>query len=214
MAYEIFRASRFAQRMFSDYARVRRMQEFCRRTALHSSMRVLDLGGTPAVWQHVQPRCNITIVNLPGAAGAHIPSHHRLSFHEGDACNLPEFDDLSFDLVFSNSVIEHVGDETRQEAFAREVRRIGKSYWVQTPAKWFPIEAHTAMPLWWFYPEGLRKYFLRRWRVTLPAWSDSMAETRVLSRNRMQQLFPESEIYVEGFAGLPKSYAACWRAPS
>lgn len=208
MAYEIWNASRHVQRMFSEYTRARRMREFSRRMRPNASMCVLDLGGTPSVWQHVPTRWNITIVNLPGETGAQIPSHHALRFVEGDACSLPEFEDGSFDMVFSNSVIEHVGDETRQAAFAREVRRLGRSYWVQTPSKWFPIEAHTAMPLWWFYPESTRRYFLNRWRATLPAWSDAMAATRVLSREHMQQLFPGSSMYVESFAGIPKSYAA------
>jgi hypothetical protein len=110
--------------------------------------------------------------------------------------------------VFSNSVIEHVGPEDRQAAFAREVRRLGRSYWVQTPCRWFPIEAHTAMPLWWFYPERTRCYFLKRWHNSLPAWSDAMAETRVLTRKRMKQLFPESQLYIEWIVGIPKSYAA------
>ena len=160
------------------------------------------------MWEHIDGRLNITIVNLPDQTGAEMPSHHDLRFVEGDACNLTDFEDGSFDLVFSNSVIEHVGDEQRQAAFAREVRRLGKSYWVQTPSKWFPIEAHTGMPFWWCYPEPVRRFFLQRWHTTLPAWSDFIAETRVLSRARMQELFPTARIYVESVVGIPKSYAA------
>ena len=208
MAYMIFRSSRAAIRSFSNFNRAKRMSEFRTRMKLRSDLRILDLGGTPAVWTHISDRLNITIVNLPGETGAQMSSHHDLHFIEGDACSLTGFEDKSFDLVFSNSVIEHVGGEDRQAAFAREVQRLGKSYWVQTPSLWFPIEAHTGMPLWWWYPESVRRLFLKRWRATLPAWSDSMAETRVLSRARMRELFPGAGLYVESFAGIPKSYAA------
>lgn len=208
MAYEIFNASRAMVRRFSSMARVRRMQAFAERMRPRAGMRVIDLGGTPELWQLVPERMHVTIVNLPGEGGRHIPSHHDVEFVEADACDLSQFPDRSFDMAFSNSVIEHVGDDGRQAAFAREVRRLGTSYWVQTPSRWFPIEAHTGMPLWWFYPEDVRAMFLRRWRRTLPAWSDSMAGTRVLTRERLQQLFPSSELYVEQIAGVPKSYAA------
>ena len=153
-------------------------------------------------------RLNITIVNLPGETGDKMPSHHKLRFVEGDACNLPYFKDNSFDLVFSNSVIEHVGPDEKQAAFAHEVRRLARSYWVQTPSIWFPIEAHTGMPLWWWYPDSVRHFFLNRWRAKLPAWSDFIAETRVLSRARVEELFPNAGIHVKSVAGIPKSYAA------
>ena len=55
-----------------------------------------------------------------------------------DGCHLPFADD-AFDMAFSNSVIEHVPDH---EAFSRELARVGRSYYVQTPNKWFPIEPH------------------------------------------------------------------------
>jgi len=208
MTHAIFHASHAAVRSVSELARARRMRQFCNRMRPSAKLRVLDLGGTPSVWRFVPDRLSITIVNLPGETGAGMPSHHELRFVEGDACDLSGFDDRSFDLVFSNSVIEHVGDEQRQAAFAQQVRRLGNRYWVQTPAKWFPIEAHTGMPLWWFYPESMRQFFLSRWRTKLPDWSESMAQTRVLTLERMQELFPGARFYVEAVAGIPKSYTA------
>jgi SAM-dependent methyltransferase len=131
-----------------------------------------------------------------------------MRFVEGDACDLRAFADGEFDVVFSNSVIEHVGDTERQEAFARTVRRLGRRFWVQTPARWFPIEAHTGVPFWWFLPEASRNALLRRWHRKLPAWSDAMAGTRVLTRQRLAELFPGAQIFVESMIGIPKSYAA------
>jgi hypothetical protein len=97
-------------------------------------------------------------------------------------------------------VIEHVGPPPKQAEFAREVIRLGRSYWVQTPSKWFPIEVHSGMPFYWFYPEWLRAALFRNWRKRLPAWWASyMDATRVLSRHRMSELFPNGRTRVDYF---------------
>jgi hypothetical protein len=201
---------------FSTFARRRRMEGLIRMLEIEPGTRVLDLGGSPRIWDNVPVPLDITILNLPGG----IPSFEldsfdaRTSIHtfhhvEGDACNVHQFPDRSFDLAFSNSVIEHVGPQEKQEAFASEVVRLGKSYWVQTPSAWFPIEAHTGMPFYWFYPEQLRALLLRRSQKKLPSWwTEYVAETRVLSRRRVAELFPNARVHVEFFFGLPKSYVA------
>lgn len=199
---------------FSAFARRRRMQGLMRRLPINPGIRVLDLGGSPSIWENVAVPLDITILNLPGAvqsfeqiaAGTSIHTFHYI---EGDACDVRQFPDRSFDLAFSNSVIEHVGPQEKQEAFAREAIRLGKSYWVQTPSAWFPIEAHTGLPFYWFYPNELRAWLLRRSHKKFPSWwTEYIAGTRVLSRRRMVELFPNAQVHVEFFLGLPKSYVA------
>jgi hypothetical protein len=200
----------------SAVVRRRRMQGLMRALEIKPGTRVLDLGGSPSIWENVPVPLVITILNLPGG----IPSNevdslnagtsiHTFHYIEGDACDVHQFPDRSFDIAFSNSVIEHVGPREKQEAFAREAIRLGKSYWVQTPSAWFPIEAHTGMPFYWFYPERFRAWLLRRSRKKLPAWwTEYIAGTRVLSRRTIAELFPNARIRVEFFFGLPKSYVA------
>lgn len=203
---------------FSAYNRQRRMKRFTRlletlsrrNLYTHQRLRILDLGGKPDTWTQITQPLDITILNLPGendAEAQQYESHHRLTFIDGDACRVSEFKSNSFDLIFSNSVIEHVGDRQQQEAFAHEVHRLGQAYWVQTPSKYFPIEAHCGMPLWWFYPVAWRRYFIRRWRgQRLYSWADMVEGTRVLDRKTLTRLFPDSLIEVERFLGWPKSY--------
>jgi hypothetical protein len=190
---------------------------------LEPGTRVLDLGGAPAIWEHISVPLEITLLNLPGGISVGETAvlqgpaleHHTFHIVEGDACNVEQFSDFSFDLVFSNSVIEHVGPLPKQVDFAREVRRLGKSYWVQTPSKWFPIEPHSGLPLYWFYPQWLKAAVVRSWRRRLPGWwADYIEATRVLSRRRMAELFPNGETRVEYFLGLPKSYVSFLRVPS
>jgi len=99
-----------------------------------------------------------------------------------------------------------VGDPERQKAFAREAQRLGHRYWVQTPSKYFPIEAHNGMPGWWFYPAWLREYFLRGWRRKLPSWTEMVEGTRVLTKDWLGSLFPDGRIRTERFLRFPKSY--------
>jgi hypothetical protein len=168
--------------------------------------RILDVGGTPGLWEFVKAPLRITILNLPGSVKPDYASHHQFDFVEGDGCNLQPFGDHSFDIVFSNSVIEHVGDTCRQEAFAREIQRVGKHFWVQTPAKYFPIEAHTGMPGWWYYPKWLRRYILRNWKLKVPGWETYIEQTTVLTKSELRRLFPKGKIKAERFLFLPKSY--------
>lgn len=195
-----------------SWTRKRRMRQMARHMQLRQGLEVLDLGGQPLIWRDAPEPLRITILNLPGVPMEPEAGHHQFRYVEGDACDIHEAPDRSFDLVFSNSVIEHVGAEKQQQAFAQEVRRLGKSYWVQTPSIWFPIEVHTGMPFWWFYPEALRQRLLRRWHDKTPEWADTISGTRVLSRKHFEALFPEAKIYVEKVLGIPKSYTAWYQS--
>ena len=118
----------------SGFARRCRMEGLMRMLEIKPGTRVLDLGGCPEIWENASVPLDITILNLPGG----IPSYeldslnartsiHTLHLVEGDTCNVHQFPDRSFDIVFSNSVIEHVGPHEKQEALAREVVRLGKT---------------------------------------------------------------------------------------
>ena len=199
-------------RPFSLRARERRMQRFVETLAVAPYDRVLDLGGRADTWALVHIPLNITILNLEGQLDSVQVPPHNVDYIKGNACNLKGIEPGDYDIVFSNSVIEHVGPESSQEMFANEVARLKTKYWIQTPSKWFPIEAHCGMPFWWFYPRIWRENIMRRWRKKLPDWTRMVEETRVLERNRLATLFPHSTIYTEHFLGISKSYTA-WGIP-
>jgi hypothetical protein len=208
-------ANTIVQRAFDGKAKERfmrarrgaRMKEFMARMRPEPGTRILDLGGAPGIWQHVEVPLRITILNLDASMLVPIAGmRHEVSFVEGDACAVRGYRRGEFDIVFSNSVIEHVGPEEKQEAFAREVRGLGRRYWVQTPSRWFPIEAHNGMPFWWFYPESVRRHFIAKWKSPLPEWTQMVEGTRVLSLGHFRSLFPEGNLYLEFAYGIPKSY--------
>ena len=194
---------------FSARQRKRRMDAFVRRMRLREGMKIIDIGGKAEFWQDLAIPLNITILNLPGELNYDDSmSNHQFCFIEGDACNVKFISNNYFDIAFSNSVIEHVGDEIRQKLMAQEIRRLAPRYWVQTPSIWFPIEAHNHMPFWWFYPESIKTQFLERWKEKLPDWAVMIENTTVISKNKMAEFFPGAEIFTERVFGFTKSYTA------
>jgi Methyltransferase domain len=184
-----------------------RMRDMLERLRVPPHARVIDLGGSEFNWKLIDHDCHVTLVNLPGF---NPPSSDpgRFTRIEADACHLTNiFEDMSFDVAFSNSTIEHVGDESRQELFAREVQRLAPAYWVQTPSSRFPIEIHTAVPLYWSLPMSMRESMLARWEEKMPVWTQMIRETRILSRRRMETLFPGAQVYIERKFGIEKSYS-------
>jgi hypothetical protein len=179
--------------------------------------RVLDIGGTAGFWHTWRDaidweRVSITCVN---ANPEHDARSGGIDVRRGDACDLSELADGSFDVVFSNSVIEHVGMWTRMEAMAREVRRLAPRYLVQTPYFWFPIEPHARTPLLHWMPEPLAYRVLLRRRCGYWNRQDTVSgavrmvqSAKLLDGAQMRALFPDAEIRREKVWGLTKSLMA------
>lgn len=194
---------------FSAARRNSRQEKFIREMQIKGGERILDLGGTPQFWQEFPHNVKVTVVNLPSAYDpGDVPESENIRCIDGDACHMVGFADKSFDICFSNSVIEHVGGSERERAFAGEVRRLADRYWVQTPSIWFPIEAHTHIPFWWFLPDFIKRAFRRRWKRILPAWDEMIEGTVVILRADLQEMFPDADIWSEKFMLFTKSYVA------
>ena len=135
---------------------------------------------------------------------------------QGDACDMIDHADFSFDLVHSNSVIEHVGRWSDMRRFAREVRRLAPAYYVQTPYFWFPIDPHYyRMPFFHWMPESVRLKAHRRvklgWPSPEPEIDDAMrlvTSSNMLDGAQFRTLFPDARHSFERLALLPKSMIA------
>ena len=57
------------------------------------------------------------------------------------------FTDKTFDICWSNAVIEHVGSFEDQLYFLKEMNRVSNHVFFTTPNRFFPIEVHTRTPL-------------------------------------------------------------------
>jgi len=174
-------------------ARARRHAEFFAETALPEDGRVLDLGCGALGLRGLEPDLDITGVDLERRPAYPGP------FVQADVAEGLPFADGEFDLVYCSSVIEHV-PPARRGAFASELKRVGRGWYVQTPAYSFPIEPHALLPGAHWLPGDLRR---RYWRVgATGAWED----IALLRRGEMEALFGPAR--AERFAGLAKSWVS------
>jgi SAM-dependent methyltransferase len=183
--------------------------------AVPRPLSILDVGGTQDFWEHMaftaEPGVQITILNLDPQA----VKFANFTSVVGDATNLSLFADDSFDVVFSNSVIEHVGDSRQQHRMAREVDRVGKRYFVQTPNYFFPVEPHYHFPGFQWLPLELRARLLRQFDLgwakraaTVEEARQSVGSIRLLRKRELLSLFPYANLYEEKIFGLTKSFVA------
>lgn len=209
-----------------------RAELFVRLLEPRAGATVLDLGGGDGSFA----RRLCERVDLEVTVGDVHDRHRRTIESRGfrfvdvpdDGRPLP-FEDGQFDVVLANSVIEHVTlpkercrvservdsaewlrqARAGQARFAKEVRRIGRGYFVQTPHKHFPIDQHVHLPL--------VQYLSHNGACRLVAWTDrfwvkscnGIVDWELLTAGDMRRLFPDGEVHVERVLGLPKSVIAC-----
>jgi ubiquinone/menaquinone biosynthesis C-methylase UbiE len=181
---------------------------------LERPVSVLDVGGAEAYWKTMgmdaDDRVSVTLLNLTKETVI-LPN---LSSVAGDARQL-NFEDNSFDVVFSNSVIEHVGGYADQMKMAKEVMRVGNRYFIQTPNKYFPLEPHFLFPFFQFLPVAVRVRLLQSfnlgWFPKTPERTKAIEiveSIRLLGRDEFLRLFPGARLYEEKVFGLTKSFVA------
>ncbi|MBZ5586695.1 MAG: class I SAM-dependent methyltransferase [Acidobacteriia bacterium] len=198
--------------------RRRRMERFAREFGLTEQTRILDVGGTPDCWRLLRVRPRVTLLNMPRAKDELGEGYLWVA---GDGRALP-FRDGAFDVVFSNSAIEHVGSAASQEAFAREAARVGRGFWIQTPNRWFPVEQHLLTPCIHWLPKRWQRAVVPRcnvWSALARVTPDRrrfyiqhfLADVRLLGPGEVRALFPAARLVRERFCGITKSLIACRR---
>ena len=217
-------------RLFSTHARNKRARLFQAAVRTTSQTTILDLGSEQGHAIHrvlsgteVRPE-NVSIADISASAVAEGKDLYHYNPIVLEELALLPFGNAQFDVVYCFSVIEHVTlpkarvwevNSSRefqtlavaaQGRFAAEIRRVGRSYFVQTPYRHFPIESHSWLPLVNWLP---RPILMRVLQVTNRYWvKRTQPDFYLLDRREFQRLFPDAEIYVERFLGIPKSLIA------
>jgi SAM-dependent methyltransferase len=184
-------------------------------TSVGRPLTILDVGGTKAVWERIgfvdRLDIRITLLNISIEA----TGHSNVESVIGDARNMRQYPNRYFDVVFSNSVIEHVGGMQEIQSMANEILRVAKNYYIQTPNRYFPIEPHFVFPMFQFLPIHLRTVLIQRfalgWFHKIPDRQKAEEVARginLLSRKEMKHLFPDAVITNERMFGLTKSIQA------
>lgn len=177
------------------------------------SCRILDIGGEENYWDIAgnflnQNKIEIHLLNIK------LQPVTRPCFISmaGDAAQLDHLADNSYDLVHSNSVIEHVGNWHRMRAMASHVRRLAPSYFVQTPNFWFPFEPHFRCPIFHWLPEQVRYRLLLTFNLgfggrqhSVDAAMESVQSACLLDARQFATLFDDADIVRERVLLMTKS---------
>jgi ubiquinone/menaquinone biosynthesis C-methylase UbiE len=169
--------------------------------------RLLDVGGGPGVdgefLELYAAFDEVVVVNLE-LTEVKAPAGVTVTTMAADGRELP-LENQSFDWVFSNAVIEHVGGWQHQERFAKEIQRVAwRGYFVTTPNKYFPIEPHAMLPFYQFFPVFVQK----KVAPFSPGYLRAYEEINLLSVGQMKRLFPGATVLPVGFPVLGNSLVA------
>ena len=200
---------------FNQSFRAKRFENFItfiNSLKLSDKINILDIGGTQSYWDNMglpnELNVHITLLNL----NLEKVSADRFSSVIGDATDLKEIKNNTFDVIFSNSVIEHLFTWENQKKMADEILRVGKFYYIQTPNLYFPIEPHWFFPFFQFLPNFFKVFLTNYFTLGHHPKSNDFKkakirvdEVKLLSEKEMKKLFPNCKIYREYFFGLVKS---------
>jgi len=215
---------------FSERARNSRAQVFRGSFSIDSTTRILDIGSEDGsnifnvlAGTRYNPT-NVYIADLTESVVKEARQKYGFNAVAIDGEGYLPFDDKSFDIVYCSSVLEHVTVNSRdvwqitdgrrfrslafehQRQFAKEVRRIARQYFIQTPAITFPIESHTWLPFAGYLPREALVPVMRvsnRWWLRI-----SVPDFNLLGESDLRTLFPDAEIVRERAFGLTKSLMA------
>ena len=202
---------------FSKKLRIKRFELFLNKiTDLSSPIKILDLGGTYKFWEDVgfisklvgEVNIEVVLLNLTKEN----VRHDSFISVQGDATDLSKYSNNAFDIVFSNSLIEHLYTFNNQKKMAKEVMRVGKKYFIQTPNRYFPIEPHYFFPFFQFMPFSIKKFLMMKTSIIEGVRHDEQSVyrahnvIRLLNKKEIEQLFSDGIIYKENLFGLTKSY--------
>ena len=167
-----------AASLVSRRARERRHEQLFALTGADRATRILDIGcGRLGLRRHA-PEHDIT-----GVDRVPRPEYPGPLVVADVLAGLPFADD-EFDLAYCSSVIEHIAPQDRA-AFAAELRRVARGWYVQTPAYSFPVEPHALLPFAHWLPVRLRRIY---WRAGV---AGGWERIELLRRGEMTELFGE-----------------------
>lgn len=200
---------------FSSKQRRKRFQFFIDRLKLLNiaEPKILDVGGNTIFWEmlneYFKTNFKPIIINL---RKSELGEGNFIKI-VGDGKSLDCLKERSFDIAFSNSVMEHIPDLTNQKIMASSLKQIARFYFIQTPAFIFPVEPHFLFPAFHWLPVCLRIKLIQNFNL---GWYSKLHDhqkakelvnsIRILKKRELKKIFLISEIYRERFLFFTKSY--------
>ncbi|MDA8090358.1 MAG: methyltransferase domain-containing protein [Nitrospiraceae bacterium] len=186
-------------------------EDMVRKIDKKDKITVLDLGGTPSYWRQVYDidknplNLGVTLLNINLA----VCNESFFEYRRGDARFLHDMEENSFDIAFSNSMIEHVGDLTQQVMAVSEMKRVAKYLYLQTPNFFFPLEPHYQLFFVHWLPFSLKIKVLSRFYKKSNAYEIYLSDPiNLLTKNDLRFLFDPKKfgIFPEKIFFLTKAF--------
>lgn len=198
-------------KVFEDFV----LTNFSDKLESGQKIKLLDIGGDLSFWQSIGckyfDQLDITLLNIDEWYDPNMPPNMKAKV--GDALDMYDISDKEYDICFSNSCIEHVGKEKEWAKMAREVKRVGKHYFIQTPNRYFPLEPHFLIPFFQFFPLKLKAFLINRHQLGFwpqgKNWQDSLRiadSIKLLRYKDLRNSFPNATIKKEMIGPLTKSF--------
>ncbi len=186
--------------------------EFCDR--IGTPLKILDLGGSDYHWRNSafmnNKNYHITIINTEIQS---TKDFRNMSFIKRDVTDMNFFDDEEYDIVYSNSLLEHINVFEEQKNLAKEIMRTGKHYFVQTPNYYFPVEPHFLFPFFQYLSDDMKTRLLSKYNLGWYKKEDDIVKARALAtsvrllkEDELKKIFPGGKIYTEKYFLLNKSF--------
>ena len=201
----------------SKYNRDRKWRTFIKEFPPTPTMHVLDIGFSENEYsstdnyieKHYPYQNMLTALGIdnPIRFKERYPSVRAIRYDGG----LFPFEDKLFDVVWSNAVIEHVGNRTKQLLFLKEIHRVSNCAFITTPNKYFPVEVHTRTPLLHYLPKTIFDKYLH---LVGKKWA-SGEYMHLLSLSDIESLFADAgieeyRIYKNKIAGFTLDFVVCF----
>ena len=205
----------------SAHFRARRAVELLKRYPSLAEWKICDLGGSRHFWQESKLDLDLTKITILNISLDEVDAYGESSSQQiqtvlYDGRTIP-FADGSYDLLICNSILEHVAPADRGN-LCREMRRVAKRVYVQTPAFEFPVEPHFILPFVHWLPRRFGRVMARLgvWnllsRPSDAVYNSYFDDTHLLAKAEMEELFPDTVVSAEKFAGITKSHLVFWEA--
>lgn len=184
-------------------------------------IRIIDLGGTVTFWKNWaisdDGSLQITLINNHHIDKEAVGYDNSLKYIQEiikDATTLNVDDYKNYDVIFSNSMIEHLESWDMQKKICQEIENSGISYFIQIPNKKSIIDPHfphLLVPFFAMYPKKLQAYLLTIHgfnggrSMSYPDSIVRMGYYNPIDERMLRKLLPGGNLVPESFLGMSAS---------
>ncbi len=199
-------SSKFRRKRFKIF------QTYLAKVAL-TSPKILDVGGTEDYWNQINLIFGTNFQPIINNISKDELNQGNFSGIVDDCNCLSSIKDNTFNIAYSNSVIEHLSTFEEQQEMADNLKRVAKYYFVQTPAFIFPLEPYFLFPFFHWLPRRIRIWLILHFNLGWFKKCNNKMDAellvnsiRIIKKHELKILFKNATLIKEKFLMMSKSY--------